>query len=443
MRGSKKLLAFVAAGSLILGTGLALASSGTSKATGATGSSASRMEKKSEVRRVRGEVTAVEPGAKTMVVKAMEGKKALDVGVDVTDKTIIREGKANKTLGDIKVGTHLKKIGDVLPVAEKVALGMNAGMGVFSASGNGLLALRSADQAERETISVDRAGKRGEVVVAKGETAFGSPGLSPDGKLLAEGLGTVSQRDIWIVDAARAASTRFSFRSGITRNPVWSPDGSRIAYGYQNNAGLNYDIVVKPANGTGQEELLLAAGVNTWPSDWSPDGKFLLIQQTGQNTAIDLALLPIEAPKPGDGTRKVVPFAQTPFDETQGRFSPDGKWIAYVSNESGRNQVYLQTYPTTGAKYQVSTAGGVNTRWRRDGKEIYFLSADGKVMAAPVKLGSGVELGTPQALFADVRMTNFIPTPDGQNFFVNVPAGDENAAPMLTVITNWQAALKK
>lgn len=107
MRGSKKLLAFVAAGSLILGTGLALASSGTSKATGATGSSASRMEKKSEVRRVRGEVTAVEPGAKTMVVKAMEGKKALDVGVDVTDKTIIREGKANKTLGDIKVGDRV------------------------------------------------------------------------------------------------------------------------------------------------------------------------------------------------------------------------------------------------------------------------------------------------------------------------------------------------
>ena len=107
MRGSKKLLAFVAAGSLILGTGLALASSGTSKATGATGSSASRMEKKSEVRRVRGEVTAVEPGAKTMVVKAMEGKKALDIGVDVTDKTIIREGKANKTLGDIKVGDRV------------------------------------------------------------------------------------------------------------------------------------------------------------------------------------------------------------------------------------------------------------------------------------------------------------------------------------------------
>ena len=107
MRGSKKLLAFVAAGSLILGTGLALASSGTSKATGATGSSASRMEKKSEVRRVRGEVTAVEPGAKTMVVKAMEGKKALDIGVDVTDKTIIQEGKANKTLGDIKVGDRV------------------------------------------------------------------------------------------------------------------------------------------------------------------------------------------------------------------------------------------------------------------------------------------------------------------------------------------------
>src|SRR6202011_5468741 len=114
--------------------------------------------------------------------------------------------------------------------------------------------------------------------------------------------------------------------------------------------------------------------------------KFLLILQSGQNTAADLVLLPVDAPQSGTGPRKLTPFAQTPFDETQGRFSPDGRWVAYVSNESGRNQVYAQTFPSTGAKYQISTMGGAVPQWKRDGKEIYYLAADGKLMAVPIKL---------------------------------------------------------
>src|ERR1019366_3846203 len=133
---------------------------------------------------------------------------------------------------------------------------------------------------------------------------------------------TLSQRDIWLVDLARGVNTRFSFNAGNAGNPVWSPDGGRIAYGDSDTNGYDYDTVLKSANGTGQEEVLIS-GVNTYPADWSPDGKFLLIQQTGQNTANDLALLPVDPPP--SGPRKLTPFAQSPFDETGGRFSPDGK----------------------------------------------------------------------------------------------------------------------
>jgi eukaryotic-like serine/threonine-protein kinase len=178
--------------------------------------------------------------------------------------------------------TRLKATGDASPIAERVPNGPNTGYGVFTVSENGLLALRLGDQADRQLVWSDRNGKRGSVV-AKGATAFGTPSFSPDGNVLAEGLGTLSQRDIWLVDLARGVHTRFSFRSGNARAPVWSPDGSRIAYGYTASNGY-YDIVLKSANGTGQEDVLISGGVNTWPVDWSPDGKFLLIQQTGQNT---------------------------------------------------------------------------------------------------------------------------------------------------------------
>lgn len=281
------------------------------------------------------------------------------------------------------------------------------------------------------------------MVASKGLTTFERAALSPDGNVFAVGAGTTAQRDIWLMDLARGINTRFSFRSGLSRDPSWSPDGRRIAYGFSPNGRRTYDIVVKAANGTGQEETLLSGGVNTWPWDWSPDGKFLLIQQTGQNTALDLMLLPVDAQQSGTGPRKLTPFAQTPFDETQGRFSPDGKWVAYVSNESGRNQVYVQTLRPTGAKYQISTTGGTSPYWRRDGKEIFYLSADGKLMAMPIKLSASAELGTPQMLFTDSGMTNFTATADGQRFLVNVNVGDESSAALLTVITNWQAGLRK
>jgi Tol biopolymer transport system component len=233
--------------------------------------------------------------------------------------------------------------------------------------------------------------------------------------------------------------SRFTFRSGFNLGSIWSPDGSRLVFAIQALSTYSTDIYQKPAGGNGQEELLVHAGVNGFPNDWSPDGKWIVYQQTGEKTANDLWLLPLS------GDRKPVPYLQTPFDELNARFSPDGKWMAYQSNESGRFQIYVQTVPPSGAKYQISSAGGTDPHWRRDGKELFYVAADQKLTAVPVKLGTTVEAGAPQPLFPvfpiGASFFFYVPMHDGQRFLVNVPAGGEAAAQPVTVVTNWERAL--
>src|SRR4029077_6727880 len=152
-------------------------------------------------------------------------------------------------------------------------------------------------------------------------------------------------------------------------------------------------IYRKPANGTGKEELLLGEGINSRPVDWSRDGKFVVYESTGSTTGNDIWLLPME------GDHKPVPYLQTPFNEGDAQFSPDGRWMAYASNESGQPQIYVQSIPASGSKFQISNAGGVQPRWRRDGKELFYISAANKLVAVPVKMGDKVEAGTPAPLF--------------------------------------------
>jgi Tol biopolymer transport system component len=147
---------------------------------------------------------------------------------------------------------------------------------------------------------------------------------------------------------------------------------------------------------------------------------------------------------PLEGDRKPIPYLQTRFDEAAGAFSPDGRWIAYQSNESGQAQIYVQTFPASGAKYQVSSAGGQAPTWRHDGKELFYISTDRKLMAVPIALGARVESGTPQELFTSPGLTGYTPSQDGRRFLVNVPAGGEDAAaPPVTVVLNWTAGLKQ
>ena len=188
--------------------------------------------------------------------------------------------------------------------------------------------------------------------------------------------------------------------------------------------------------------MLRTENVNARITDVSRDGKFLVYSSTGQDE--DLWILPLEA------NSKPIPFLQTPAKEVLGQFSPDGRWMAYVSDELGSFQVYVQPIPATGAKYQISSGGGSYPRWRRDGKELFFITADGALMAVPVKPGgTTLEMGAPQSLFKNVsfalpqRAFGYQPSPDGKRFLAIVPVGDEGSSPPIQVFTNWQLSLNK
>ena len=332
--------------------------------------------------------------------------------------------------------------GEMFPIAVEVPNSVNNGFGAFSVAEAGTLVYRTGGPAaNRELVWADRSGRRLRVATKQG--AFnGSPTISPNDRTAAARINTGDQADIWLQDMNRDVISRFTFGPGNEGAPVWSPDGSRLTYYSLAVGGATTDLHQKPASGNGREELLLHGGVNAFPSDWSSDGKWIVYRQTSQTTATDLWPLPL------DGDRKPIPYLQTPFNETNARFAPGlggvARWMAYQSNESGQDQIYVQAIPASGAKYQISTSGGTQPTWRRDGKELFYLSTDQKLMAVSIMLGASVEVGTPQELFANSGVTGYAPSADGQRFLVNVPAGgDAAAAPPITVVLNWAAGLPK
>jgi len=355
----------------------------------------------------------------------------------------------------------LKVSGGVIPVAERIGPMVNTGSSAFSASPDGTLAFRpgSAFGGISELVWLDHSGKRVSVVT-KPDTIL-SPSLSPDGKTVAftnsvqNNLG-----NIWLQDLIRGSLSRFTFEANAGF-PVWSPDGSHVAYSSSAMQASDFRLYQKPANGAGQAELILKGGVNTFVTDWSRDGKFLAFSQTAEKSGNDLWLLPME------GASKPVSLLRTSFNEQQGQFSPDGKWVSYTSDESGVLQVYVIAMPATpfaaeagtgaaagaggGGKFQISTAGGTQPRWSRDGKELFYVEGGQRLMAVPVKTGSAFKASAPHLLFetafgsvAQFAFT-YQPSADGQRFLVNVTAGGEGAAsaPPITIVTNWQAGLKK
>ena len=199
----------------------------------------------------------------------------------------------------------------------------------------------------------------------------------------------------------------------------------------------------KASSGAGTDDLLFEDNSDKYPVSWSPDGRFILYESLGGPTGIDLFVLPLS------GDRKPVPFLQTPFNEAAAQFSPDGRWIVYISNESGKYEVYVASFPGPGGKWQISSGGGTLPRWRHDGGEIFYLAPDNKLMAAAVNgKGGGFEVGAVKALFErTVRRApeNGYPydvTADGQRFLINSAPGQAASAPV-TVVLNWTAGLKK
>ena len=346
----------------------------------------------------------------------------------------------------------LQPQGDLFPVAERISRGNSNGNTLFSVSANGLLLFQAGGSAGgNQHVWFDRAGKEAGTV-GGAVASRQSLALSPDGKRLAiEQIdGQNGQSDVWIIDMEHAGTaTRLTFDPANDTSPVWSPDGSKVAFAHSSK-GTN-DLYVRASNGTGQDEILFESKESKIPTDWSRDGKFLIFQSQGAATGLDLWALSLTATD-----KKPIPLLQTQYLETQGQLSPDGRWLAYTSNESGTQQVYVQPFapgwekPMTG-KWQISSNGGVQPHWRADGKELFYTAQlDRKLMAVEIKAtAQGFDRGTPQTLFDSRSVTvsstamGYAVSSDGKRFLMPVPAGALGEAPPLTVIVNWLGWVKK
>ena len=311
----------------------------------------------------------------------------------------------------------------------------------FSVSANGLLAYRGGGLVSKPLVRFDRSGKRVESIPnSEGDD---DPRLSPDGKLVAfMRLDPQSHAgDIWLLELSRGISSRLTTDPGYDWRPVWSPDGNRLLFSSNRKGPLS---IYQRLMAGGPDELLLTTGNPLIPTDWSSDGRFVIFEQRELKTKSDLWVLPLM------GDRKPFPFLQTAFDETEGRLSPDGSWIAYTSDESGAEEVYVQKFSgvagglasSAEGKWRISTGGGRSPIWRRDGKELYYVASDLKLIAVEVKGGSTFELGIEKQLF-DTRNgnTRSVTTVDGQHFLVRVPA--EDGPSPVTVVVNWITGLKQ
>jgi Tol biopolymer transport system component len=327
--------------------------------------------------------------------------------------------------------------GEPIPVAEN--LGMNAtGLAPFSISKDGVLAYRGGETQSRQLVWVDRNGKEGGTVGETGE--YGDLWPSPDWKRLVFDMPEPrsGKSDLWIRDLARGVTSRFTFDPADDTSPVWSPDGRRIVFS-SNRSGTE-DLYEKDASGAGEEQLLLATKEEKYASDWSHDGSYIVFFGRGAETGWDIWALPMK------GDKKAFPVVKTRFNELCPVLFPDGRFIAYQSNESGRPEVYVQEFPEPRSKWQVSTNGGREPFWRADGREMYYLALDSKLMSVPIDSGATFSAGTPQALFqARLQLItargHYHPAPDGQRFLTLAPLGRDAILPM-TVVLNWTAGLR-
>ncbi|MEP6872207.1 MAG: protein kinase [Anaerolineaceae bacterium] len=333
---------------------------------------------------------------------------------------------------------------DAVPVADQVDSQATQAQNQFSISQNGVLTYTSGRSGAGATLNwFDRSGKVIGVLGAPNALSWGA--ISPDGKSVAVQRVDQGLREIWLHDLARSATSRFTFGPGSKSYPAWSRDGRFLSFfSLRDGIGRPYK---RATSGTGQDEVLsvpLGEPPNpTVVEDWSPDGRYAVLRVVNPKTLRDIWVLSFNPEKPGGGTP--IPYLLTEFDELYGRISPDGRWLAYTSNESKRNEIYVQSFPTPGGKLPVSTNGGERSVWSRDGKELYFVSPDGKMMAAEVKGGAKFEVGVAKPLF-NVRLSRgmdpwFDVTKDGR-FLIPVHV-EQTFNASITVVVNWQAGLKK
>jgi Tol biopolymer transport system component/tRNA A-37 threonylcarbamoyl transferase component Bud32 len=323
-----------------------------------------------------------------------------------------------------------------VPGAEAVSFAGGTNSAYFSVSNQGALVFGHGNDRYQLTWF----NREGKVLSRLGQPdRYLSIRISPDGKGVAATRTDAAGRggDVWRIEFTGAAPNRLTF-DGNGYRTAWSPDGGRIFY--SSNGGM----FETEASGVGQGKPVIQTQHPAYTSDWSPDGRYLMYAEASPETQGDLWIVPTA------GDRKPVPYLKTPFNELDGQFSPDGKWVAYTSDESGgRNEVYVRAFPAGAAKFPVSNSGGGLPRWRQDGRELFYRALDGRLMAASVRpVAQGLEFGTPAALFATVPPAGLFAypydvSPDGQRILALAPAAGEAGSSLLTVLINWQAGLKK
>jgi len=336
-----------------------------------------------------------------------------------------------------------------IPVAQAVGTDDGTFHSAFSVSAAGVLAHRAGAGARRQLVWVDRTGKMLGGIGSPNENSLANPELAPDGQRLAVGRNVQGNIDVWLIEVGRGVPSRFTFDVATDSGPVWSSDGSRVVF-RSTRKGV-YDLFEKPASGTADEQPLLVTSQSKSPQDWSRDGRFLLYSTQDPKTLSDLWALPLT------GERKPFAVLQSSFDEIEAQFSPEGQWLAYASNESGRYEIYIRTFPEADVKRHVSAAGGMQPRWRRDGRELFYVAPDTRLMAVPIRLAPQkhtLEAGAPVALFPTRLATGgnivtagflaraqYAVATDGR-FLMNI-AADETVTSPITVVLNWTTGLKK
>jgi Tol biopolymer transport system component/predicted Ser/Thr protein kinase len=327
--------------------------------------------------------------------------------------------------------------GDPLRLAGPVASNGIVGYFGFSISANGQVAYRTGGEVLGQLKWYDRTGEAVAVAGTPDSAMLLYPELSPDGTYVAATRSIQNNSDIWLIDIVRNGLTRLTFDAAVEVAPLWSPDRTRIAFSSTKKGP--YNLYLKPASGAGAEELVLETPDNTFAQDWSSNGQFILYGEADPKTGRDLWALPLT------GTdRKPISIAKTAFEELNGQFSPDVHWVAYETNESGRFEIFVQPFPVANGKWQVSTGGGTQPRWRADGKELYFVAPEGKLMAASITTIPAFAAGTPVPLFPvtlppglGANRQEYAVARDGR-FLVNQPV-ESSAIPPITLILNWKA----
>lgn len=332
----------------------------------------------------------------------------------------------------------LKLLGQAFPVVDQVQFYLSAGSAIFSVSDNGALAYQAGPGGGLSQLTwFDSSGSSHGTVGPAAD--YQRPRISPDSRRVA--VDVIDPRsgnvDVWIYDVSRRTASRFTFDPALDVNPTWSPDGGRIIFN-SNRKGAS-ELYQKLTSGTGTEEFLFDCKAFCAPFSWSRDGRLVALQVRDPKTQWDLWIW-------SDTERKAYPLLQSEFNETGGSFSPDGRWIAYASDETGQNEVYVQTVGGESGRWQISTQGGSHPVWSSDGSQIFFASLEDKLMAVPVKVEPSVEAGEPRALFSmklkSVPGRRYDVASDGKRFLINEQVGDERSEPM-NLVLNWTAELKR